>query len=200
MATSEEQGERNLQFFQRQKLPWLRTFLQERGIQTSSEGKGKRKAELVELAFNAHSMKLAKVSEGESENENLIMAELLATDEGVLPDPASILESNWSRNLSLFPEVTFPDICNYLLGKTDEYSEENLKSFKSLTGYKLFKDGHVLDLQVHKVPDKSVVLVKYQVQPTERSKTGSGKDSYDGIMLLKSNGAIHGAFCPCQGG
>ena len=55
-------------------------------------------------------MKLAKVSEGESENENLIMAVLLATDEGVLPDPASILKSNWSRNLSLFPEVTFPDI------------------------------------------------------------------------------------------
>lgn len=76
------------------------------------------------------------------------MAELLATDEGVLPDPGSILKSNWSRSLSIFPEVTFPDICNYLLGKTDEYSEETLKSFKSLTAYKLFKDGHVLDLQV----------------------------------------------------
>ncbi|KAL9969609.1 hypothetical protein ACROYT_G021842 [Oculina patagonica] len=157
MATSEEEeGVRNLQNFQRQKLPWLRTFLQDRGIQTSSEGKCKRKAELVELAFNAYAMKLVKVSEGEGENENLIMAELLATDEGVLPDPASILKSNWN--------------------------------------------GHVLDLQVHKVPDKSAVLVKYQVQPTERSKRGSGKDSYDGIMILRSKGAIHGAFCPCQGG
>ena len=153
------------EIFQRQKLPWLRTFLQERGIQTFSEGKCKRKAELVELAFNDYSVKLAKVSEGESKNENLIMAELLTTDEGVLPDPASILKSNWSRNLSLFPEVTFPDICNYmyLLGKTDKYSEENFKSFKSLTSYKLFKDGHFLDLQVHKVPDKSAVLVKYQL-------------------------------------
>ena len=47
------------------------------------ERKCKRKAELVELAFNAHSMKLAKVSDGESENENPIMAELLPTDEGV---------------------------------------------------------------------------------------------------------------------
>ena len=60
--------------------------------QTSSERKRKRKAELVEQAFNAHSMKLVKVSEEESENENLIMAELLATDEGVLPDPASLLK------------------------------------------------------------------------------------------------------------
>ena len=32
-------------------------------------------AKLVELAFRAHSMKLVKVSEGESKNENLIMAE-----------------------------------------------------------------------------------------------------------------------------
>ena len=90
-------------------------------------------------------MELAKVSEEESENENLIMAELLATDEGVLPDPASILKSNCSRNPTIFPEFTSPDICNYLLRKTNEYSEETLNSFKSLTGYKLFKDGHVLD-------------------------------------------------------
>ena len=76
---------------------------------------------MVELVFNAYSIKLTTVSERESVNENLIMAELLATDEGVLPDPVSILKSNWSRNLLLFPEVTFPDICNYLLGKT-EYS------------------------------------------------------------------------------
>jgi len=37
------------------------------------------------------------------------MAKLLATYEGVLPDTGSILKSNWSRNLSIFPEVTFPD-------------------------------------------------------------------------------------------
>ena len=101
-------------------------------LQTSSEGKRKRKAELVEQAFNAHSMKLVKVSEEESENENLIMAELLATDEGVLPDPASILKSNCSRNLTIFPEFTSPDVCNYLLGKTDEYSEETQNILKAL--------------------------------------------------------------------
>ena len=123
---------------------------------------------------------------------------LLTTDEGVLPEPASIL--NWSRNLSLFPEVTFPDICNYLVGKTDEYSTENLKSFKSLTGYRLFKDGHAVDLKVRKLPNMSAIFVKYQVQPTERSKTGAGKDTYDGFVILKSDGVIHRAFCPCQGG
>ena len=38
-----------------------------RPLQTSSQGKCIRKAELVEQAFNAHSMKLAKVCEEESE-------------------------------------------------------------------------------------------------------------------------------------
>ena len=194
MGTPEEGDERNLQYFQHQKLPRLRTFLQERGIQTSSEGKGKRKAELVELAFNAHLMKLAKVSDGESENEKAIMAELQTTDEGVLPEPTSIVK--WSRNLSLFPEVTFPDIFNYLLGKTDEYSAENLKFLKALQAIGCLK----IDMLFHKVLNKSATLLKYQVQPTERSKVGAGKDTYDCFLLLKKDGAIHGAFCPCPRG
>ena len=193
-----DEGEKNREYFQRQKLPWLRTFLQERGIQTSSDGRAKRKTELVDLAYNAHAMKLVKVSDSENEDSSALISALLTTDEGVLPEPKSVM--NWTRNLSLFPEVTFPDICNYLLGKGDEYSEENLKSFKSLTGYRLFKDGHVLDLKLHKVHNKSYTLVKYSVQPTERSKTSEGKDSYEGCVILRNNGAIHGAFCPCQGG
>ena len=53
-------------------------------------------------------------------NMNTVVAELFRTDERVLATPALI--NNWSKNLSLFPEVTFPDICNYLLGKADDYS------------------------------------------------------------------------------
>lgn len=40
MSTSEEKGGRNFEYFRGQKLPWLQTFLQERGIQTSSEDMG----------------------------------------------------------------------------------------------------------------------------------------------------------------
>ena len=69
MGLSVVAGERDLQYFQRQKLPWLREYLQETGIKTSLEGKGKRKAELVDLAFGAHSIKLPKFWDGESENE-----------------------------------------------------------------------------------------------------------------------------------
>ena len=59
IGTSEEEGEKNLEYFQGQKLPWLRTFLQERGIQISSEGigdnnRGVRPMQLLSTSFNTH--------------------------------------------------------------------------------------------------------------------------------------------------
>ena len=63
-----------------------------RGIYNTSKKEGykhprkesvKERPSWLSWRFNAHSMKLAKVSDGESENENPIMAELLPTDEGV---------------------------------------------------------------------------------------------------------------------
>ena len=59
-------------------------------------------------------MKLAKVCDVESEDINTLFAELLTTDEDLLPNPKKNWSRNWSRNLSLF------DICNYLLDKADE--------------------------------------------------------------------------------
>ena len=44
-----------------------------------------------------------------------------------------------------------------------------------------------MDLKTHKVPDK-YVLIKFCVEPTERSKTGEGKDTYDGFVVLKVDG------------
>ena len=58
-GTSEEEVERNLEYFQGQKLPCLRTFLQEGGIQTSPEGKGdnngsSRPTQLLSTSCNTH--------------------------------------------------------------------------------------------------------------------------------------------------
>ena len=59
MGTSEEEGEKNPEYFQGQKLPWLQTFFQERGIQISSEGKGDNNrgvklTQLLSTSFNTH--------------------------------------------------------------------------------------------------------------------------------------------------
>ena len=55
MELSKEPGDqKNREYFKRQKLPWLQSYLLERGIQISSDGKNKRKAEVVDLVVNAH--------------------------------------------------------------------------------------------------------------------------------------------------
>ena len=56
-----------------------------------------------------------------------------------------------------------------------------------------------MDLKIHKVLDKSYALVKFNAQPTETSKTGDGKDFYDGFVVLNVDGSTRGAFYPCQG-
>ena len=186
-----ETNENTREFSQGKTVPWLKQFLQDRGIQISSEEKNKRKAELVELSVNANKMKLEKIKEGDHEEKSVLMLKVRTTEHGVLPNPNTI--KDWTNNVSKIPELTFPDIYNYLIGKA-EYDEEKLKSFKSLQGYRLFKDEHVLDLKLHKVENKPYTFVKFNVKPTERSKVDGGKSFYDG------DGSVHGAFCPCLGG
>ena len=138
---------------------------------------------------------------GIPKTEFSLLRVILSTPKAALPLPKSIL--TWTQNFASMPEVTFPNICKFLLGKSDghdEYSEGNLKPFKSLLGYRPFRNGHVLDQQLHKVPGKSFCIVKCKVKPTKKSKTTAGKDSYNGLSIIKSNGSIHGAFCECQGG
>ena len=117
----------DLDYFRKKPFSWLRTYLQEKGIQSSSDGKNKRKAEKAELAHNATAMKLPKVMDGDSEDRNSLLKVILSITEGALPLPASIL--TWTHNFASMPKVTFPDTCNFLLGKSDrhdDYSERNL--------------------------------------------------------------------------
>ena len=51
----------------------------------------REKAEVVDLAVNAHEMKLAKVCDVDSEDIDALFAELLTTDEGLLPNPVLVL-------------------------------------------------------------------------------------------------------------
>lgn len=200
MASNEATARDTRGYFESKQVPWLKNYLHERGIQTSSDGKNKRKAELVELSINADKMKLPKIVDGDHEEKSKLISKLRETTDGVLPNPDAL---RWTNNFSNIPELTFPDICNYLVGKSD-YNHESLKSFKSLDGYRLFKDGHVLDLKLHVVEDMGHAYIKFQVKPTERSniktKDEGNKKHYDGLLVLRIDGAVHGAFCPCIGG
>lgn len=62
--------------------------------------------------------------------------------------------SVWIYNFSKILEFTFGDFYNYLVGKED-YSFENFRSFKSFFGFRLFRDGYIVDLKYCLVEGKS---------------------------------------------
>lgn len=182
--------------FKSKTVPWLKEYLTNRGIQVSDQGRNKRKSELVELAEKAFEMKIRRI-DNEDEDVSEVIASKLKTEAGILPNPKHI--QNWTYDFASMPEFTFADLYTYLVG-TEEYTAEDLKSFKSLHGYKLFSDGHVQDCMMHCVKDKGYTLFRFKVQPTERSKTEDSKPTYNGFIVLKNSGVVKDGFCPCKGG
>ena len=182
--------------FNRRNVPWLKNYLTDRGIQISDQGRTKRKAELVELAEKACEMKLPRTDEGEEDSGDVI-ASKLQTKKGMIPHPENI--RNWSYDFGNMPQFTFAGLYTYLVG-SEEYTAENLKSFKSLQGYKLFLDGHVQDCAMHCVKEMACTLFRFKVLPTERSKTDDNKLTYNGFLIMEDSGNVKGGFCPCKGG
>ena len=181
--------------FSKLKVDELKNHLREKGIQLSDGGKGKRKAELLDLCQKAAAMKQRKLDDS-AEDRAKLLEDKLQTSEGKLPDPKTL--SSRTHNFSKIPEFTFGDLYNYLVGK-DDYSPEDLRSFKSL-GFKLFRDGNVVDLRYCPLEGKSFCFFQFKVKPTERAKTEGGQTTYNGFVILNSSGEVHSAFCPCKGG
>ena len=88
---------------------------------------------------------------------------------------------------------------SYLIGKDEQYTEETLRSFKSLNGFKLFRDGHVTDLQYNSV-NSDYCFFKFSVKPTEKTKAEYGLPTYNGFVVMGRNAEIHSAYCHCKGG
>ena len=110
--------------FSKLKVDELKNYLRERGIQLSDGGKGKRKAELLDLCHKAAVMKQKKL-DGSAEDRAKLLEEKFQTSKGKLPDLKTW--GSWTHNFSKIPEFTFGDLYNYLVGK-DDYSPENLRS------------------------------------------------------------------------
>ena len=63
-------------------------------------------------------------------------------------DLYKIPKGNFSNSHDVLPEVTYPDIYNYLVTNPSPYSKEDLKAYKSLEAYNQFVCGWVRTLLV----------------------------------------------------
>ena len=140
--------------FSKLKVDELKNYLRERGIKLNDGGKGKWKAELLDLCQKAAAIKQRKLDDS-AEDRTKLLEDKLQASEGKLPDPETL--SSWTHNFSKIPEFTFGDLYNYLVCK-DDYSPENFRSFKSLLGFRLFRDGHVIDRKFCPVEGKKLLL------------------------------------------
>jgi len=68
--------------------------------------------------------------------ESIVKSKLTVEDEGLL---VNLLQVNvgWTNRFSEIATFGFSDIYNYLVGEC-AYTQESLKSYKSLLGFKLF--------------------------------------------------------------
>jgi len=60
-------------------------------------------------------------------------------------DPYTMPSEIWVSydNASIYPEVTYPDIYNYLISAPSPYTGDQLKAYNGLEAYIYFKDGWV---------------------------------------------------------
>ena len=64
-------------------------------------------------------------------------------------DPYTLPKAEFSKDRSVWPDVTNMDIIQFLVFKESAYSQQQLKNYKSLDAYKYFQDGWIQEI-LHK--------------------------------------------------
>ena len=95
--------------------------------------------------------------------ERTIRCEKLKLIDG--KDPyEDILSKEWSKERDVFPDITYPDIVNYLVNGKSAYTFEDLKAYKSLESYNQFVCGWVTDVSHTVINSRHLMLAKVSNQ------------------------------------
>ena len=109
-------------------------------------------------------------------------------------DPYEMEKAEWSADMSEWPEVTYPDIVNYLVYTQSAYTLAELKAYKSLKGYNYFISGFVQDIGHALLDSKSVFLGK--VKHSQRMNDSS----LNPWLVIERDGSVVNAHCNCMAG
>ena len=105
----------------------------------------------------------------EKDDQKQYKRKLTLSNGDVLPDPNTLV--NWNDDVSLLPNIDWPDIYHYLINTPSEYTMESLKAYKSLEAYNFFVCGHVQDVFHHSiVNNKEFCFLKSKVRSSSFPK------------------------------
>ncbi|XP_014679849.1 PREDICTED: uncharacterized protein LOC106819776 [Priapulus caudatus] len=109
-------------------------------------------------------------------------------------DPYEIEKGDWSKDISEWPEVTYPDIVNYLVFNQSAYTLQELKAYKSLESYNYFVSGWVLDIGHLIVSDKCVISgrVKHSQRMNDTCLVP--------WLICEKEGTVLSGHCTCMAG
>ena len=109
-------------------------------------------------------------------------------------DPYEMEKCEWTADMTNWPEVTCPDIVNYLFFSQSVYTLEELKSYKSLQAYNYFVNGFVQDIGHKSMNGKSVFLGK--VKHSQRMSDPSLRP----WLIIENDGTVSAGHCTCMAG
>ncbi|XP_062603415.1 uncharacterized protein LOC134265178 [Saccostrea cucullata] len=109
-------------------------------------------------------------------------------------DPYEVSNKEWSRERDNFPDITYPDIVNYLVYSKSAYTFEDFKAYKSLEAYNQFVCGWVTDVCHSVINCKHLLLAK--VRHSQRMNDPPLKP----WVIAEKCGTIDTAHCNCMAG
>ncbi|CAN8007430.1 unnamed protein product [Ixodes pacificus] len=110
-------------------------------------------------------------------------------------DPLDLRDDEMVRDTSLYPNVEFTDIKDYLVHETSFVTREELKAYKFLESHNFLTSGWVQEPQIRVLPDNNVVVVG-KVRHSQSMREALLRP----WLLLKPDGQVQGAHCTCMAG
>ncbi|XP_070550275.1 uncharacterized protein [Ptychodera flava] len=169
------------------KVPELRKFLKSRNV-TCGEA---TKAQLVELSVLTLELDVRAIADDDYEKS---LGERRTVIDGgrqvVLPDPNVITQ--WESSLKMMPKIDIADVFVYLISHCC-WSTSRMKKYRYDRGYRLYKDGNIIGVQLHPMPDVNHLYVMGDCV----RETSVREKPYKTWLLLSEEGDIVSGGCTC---
>ena len=112
-----------------------------------------------------------------------------------LPDPYVLGDEVWSEYMSLWPDLQYGDVYNYLIESKGQYTAKSLKAFKSLEAFNYFYNGHVRTIYCYLF--EQFFIMKAKVNPSQKSPDEAHTAW---VIIHQTTAEVKVGHCDCKAG